>query len=176
MILRLKRTPGIYIVGFMASGKTTLGRMLANRIGWHFSDLDDEIESNSGQAIADIFRERGEAEFRRIEHDLMRRRIRSIECGYPTVLALGGGAFVQPDNYALVENNGVSLWLDCPWDSIERRVEFNAHRPLARDPDQLQALYHERRASYALADFRVDARSENPEENLAAILELPVFH
>lgn len=93
MILKLKRTPGLYIVGFMASGKTTLGRMLADEIGWGFADLDDDIEQREKQSIVEIFDTRGEAEFRRIEHELMRKRVKAIECGKPMVLALGGRRF-----------------------------------------------------------------------------------
>jgi shikimate kinase len=174
MILRLKRTPGLYIVGFMASGKTTLGRMLANEIGWGFADLDDDIEQREQQRVVDIFDQRGEKEFRRIEHELMRKRVRSIECGKPMVLALGGGAFVQAENFALLENNGVSLWLDCPLQVIEKRVD-GTDRPLARDLDRMRELYAKRREFYALADHRVELHSEDPRENLAAILALPVF-
>src|SRR5437763_5919704 len=151
MILKLKQTPGIFLVGFMAAGKTTVGRMLAARIGWHFADLDEDIESREKISIADLFDSRGEAEFRRLETEAMRTRIRKIECGFPTVIALGGGAFVQPDNFSLLENNGVSLWLDCPLDLIRQRVG-NSDRPMARDPVAFERLYHDRRSTYALAD------------------------
>lgn len=175
MILKLKRTPGVYVVGFMASGKTTLGRMLANHIGWSFADLDEDIEKREQQPIPQIFETRGEAEFRRIEHELMRKRVRAIECGRPMVLALGGGAFVQPENFALLENNGVTVWLDCPLHLIESRVQGGA-RPLARDVNQMRALYESRRQAYSMADFRVEACSEDPKDNLAAVLALPIFH
>ncbi len=175
MILKLKRTPGVYVVGFMASGKTTLGRMLADHIGWSFADLDEDIERRESQPIPEIFETRGEAEFRRIEHELMRKRVRAIECGRPMVLALGGGAFVQPENFALLENNGVTVWLDCPLQLIENRVK-GADRPLARDLAQMRSLYASRREGYALADYRVEACSEDPKDNLAAVLALPIFH
>ncbi len=175
MILKLKRTPGLYVVGFMASGKTTLGRMLADHIGWSFADLDDDIEKGENQPIPEIFEHRGEAEFRRVEHEAMRRRVRAIECGRPMVLALGGGAFVQPENFALLENNGVTVWLDCPLHLIEQRVR-NGSRPLARNVVELRLLHERRRAAYALADYRVDACSDDPAANLAAILALPIFH
>ena len=109
MILTLKRTPGIYLVGFMGSGKSTIGRLLAERIGWHFVDLDAEIEAAESMSILDIFETRGEAEFRRIEREKMRALVRAIESGRPTVLALGGGAIVQHENHALLENNGVAI-------------------------------------------------------------------
>ena len=116
MILKLKRTPGIYLVGFMGSGKSTIGRLLAERIGWHFVDLDAEIEAAEKTAIFEIFESRGEAEFRRLEREMLRRHVRAIECGRPAVLALGGGAIVQPENLHCSRNNGVTIWLDCPFE------------------------------------------------------------
>ena len=132
MILKLKRTPGIYIAGFMASGKTTIGRSLADELGWHFADTDYDIEAKQGVTISEIFDTRGEEEFRRIETEAIRNRVRMVEKGRPTVVALGGGAFVQDGNFELIENNGVTVWLDCPFSLVEQRVRNAEHRPLAR--------------------------------------------
>ena len=176
MILKLKRTPGVYVVGFMASGKTTVGKMLASHIGWPFADLDEDIEKHEHQSIPRIFETRGEAEFRRIENERIRSRVRGVECGRPLVLALGGGTYVQPENADLLANNGVTVWLDCPLRIIEDRVKDHDHRPLARDLEKLRSLYEERRAHYARADFRIDACSDDPRENLNSVLALPIFH
>jgi len=175
MILKLKRTPGIYLVGFMGSGKSTIGRLLADRMGWHFVDLDAEIEATQGASIFEIFETRGEAEFRRIEREKMRALVRAIESGRPTVLALGGGAIVQPEIYALVENNGITVWLDCPFETVRRRVEQASHRPLARDPVGLAQLYETRRESYARADYRIAIESDDPAVAVEAVLRLPLF-
>ena len=175
MILKLKRTPGIYLVGFMGSGKSTIGRLLADRIGWHFVDLDAEIEAAEKMSILQIFESRGEAEFRRLERETMRSRVRAIECGRPTVIALGGGAIVQPENYALIENNGVTIWLDCPFEIVRRRVEPASHRPLARDPLSFAQLYEARRESYGQADYRIRIESDDPAVALEAALRLPLF-
>jgi len=175
MILKLKRTPGIYLVGFMGSGKSTIGRLLADRIGWHFVDLDAEIEATEQMSILEIFETRGEAEFRRIEREKMRALVRAIESGRPTVLALGGGAIVQPENYALVENNGITIWLDCPFETVRRRVEPASHRPLARDPASFAQLYETRRESYARADYRIPIESDDPAVAVEAALRLPLF-
>lgn len=175
MILKLKRTPGIYLVGFMASGKTTIGRLLAERIGWHFVDLDEEIEAAEKLKILEIFETRGEAEFRRVEHQKMRERVRAIEGGRPTVLALGGGAIVQPENFALVENNGITIWLDCPFEIVRRRVEPASHRPLARDPAGFAQLYESRRDAYARADYRIPIESDDPGVTVETVLQLPLF-
>jgi len=175
MILKLKNTPGIYLAGFMASGKTTIGRLLAERLGWHFVDLDEEIEAAENITIAQIFETRGEEEFRRLEHQMMRARVKAIERGSPTVIALGGGAFIQPKNYALVENNGITIWLDCPLATVRRRVEKTYHRPLARDLERLARLYEERREGYARADYRIPILSDDPAVAVEAVLGLPLF-
>ena len=175
MILKLKNTPGIYLTGFMASGKTTVGRLLAERLGWHFVDLDEEIEAAEAMTIAQIFETRGEKEFRRLEHAAMRARVKAIEGGRPTVMALGGGAFVQPENYALVENNGITIWLDCPFATVRSRVEQTYHRPLARDLERMARLFEERREGYARADFRIPISSDDPAVAVEAVLGLPLF-
>jgi shikimate kinase len=175
MNLKLKRTPGIYVVGFMASGKTTVGRHLAHRLGWYFFDTDEEIEAAEKAAIAEIFDTRGEAEFRRIETGIIRHHVRWIERGRPAVLALGGGAFVAQANRDLLENNGVTVWLDCPFEVVERRVAMASHRPLARDPRQFAALYHARREVYRLADICVPIESDDPDGVIETILSHPLI-
>ena len=105
----------------------------------------------------------------------MREHVRTIECGRPAVLALGGGAIVQPENYALLENNGVTIWLDCPFETVRRRVEPASHRPLARDPVSFAQLYETRRDSYARADYRIPIESDDPAVSVEAVLKLPLF-
>jgi shikimate kinase len=174
MILKLKRTPGLYLVGFMASGKTTVGRALADHIGWPFVDMDAEIEAREGRAISEIFRERGEAGFREIESQVLRSHVRNIEAGRPCVLALGGGAFVQPGNRELLQNNGVTLWLDCPLEVIQRRLNGDTSRPLAQG-NGLGRLYEDRRPVYSNADYRVEVDTEDTTILIRRILKLPLF-
>src|SRR5271170_2923493 len=98
MLLKLKRTPGLYLVGFMGSGKSAVGRLLADELGWSFADIDEDIEKSQGITIAEIFDRSGEQEFRGIEREALRNRLRDVECGKPMVVALGGGAFLDPEN------------------------------------------------------------------------------
>jgi shikimate kinase len=162
MNLRLKRTPGLYVVGFMASGKSTIGRALAHRLGWSFFDTDDEIEAAEHVAIAEIFDRRGEAEFRQIETRILRQHVNWIERGRPAVLALGGGAFAEAANRELLLAHGVAIWLDCPLEVVKRRVAQASHRPLARDPEKMVALFDARREAYAKADMRIHIESDDP--------------
>jgi len=175
MILRLKQTPGIYIVGFMGAGKSTVGRHLARRLGWNYFDIDEEIEAAEKTPIPEIFSARGEAAFRQIESEILRQHVRWIERGRPAVLALGGGAFTIPENRQLLANNGISVWLDCPFETVQRRVAQATHRPLARDPVAFAALYDARRECYAQADIRLAVESDDPDTTVAALVNHPMF-
>jgi shikimate kinase len=175
MLLKLKRTPGLYLVGFMGSGKTAVGRLLAHELGWSFADIDEDIERAEGISIAEIFDTRGEDEFRKIEHEALRKRVQEVECGKPMVMALGGGAFVEPANRKLLEERGVTVWLDCPFPRICARVEGQTHRPLARDAEKFQRLYDDRREMYGKAEHRIAADTDDAAEIVADILKLPIF-
>ncbi len=175
MNARLKRTPGLYLVGFMASGKSTVGRALAQRVGWSFFDIDAEIERAEKASIAEIFAQRGEPEFRRLENEMIRRHVRWIEGGRPAVVALGGGAFTFEANRDLLADNGVVVWLDCPFEIVRRRAGEASHRPLARDPAEFAALYQSRRESYALADIHVAITTDDAEAVVDAILAHPLL-
>lgn len=179
MILKLKRTPGIFLVGFMGSGKSTVGRALADELGWAFADLDEDIEKREGMSIRQIFETRGEAEFRRAETAALQERVRSVERGKPCVVALGGGAFLSQENFEVVSNNGVSVWLDCSFSTVERRLagqhaQYNP-RPLARDPEKLRELFAVRRAGYERADYCIAVESDDAAATIAKILALPLF-
>jgi shikimate kinase len=175
MTLKLKRTPGLYLVGFMGAGKSTVGRLLADELGWCFVDVDGDIEAQQGKSIAKIFEERGEAYFRDLECQTIRRRIALIEAGDPCVMALGGGAFVQPRNWELIENNGVTVWLDCQLETVRKRLGEDTTRPLARDRGALARLFEDRRPLYARADFRIEVDTADIPEIVHQILALPIF-
>lgn len=175
MILKLKRTPGLYLVGFMASGKSTVGRALAYELGWGFVDLDEDIAAARGKTIVEIFEEEGEGEFRRLETQALLKRVKTIQTGRPMVVALGGGAFSQQSNFTTLQENGVTVWLDCPLALVRARIGDTTDRPLARDGDKLEHLYFARRAAYQRADFRVEISGDDPAAVVAAILKLPIF-
>jgi shikimate kinase len=175
VILKLKQTPGLYLVGFMGSGKTTIGSLLADRLGWRFADIDRDIEASQQRTISDIFDSLGEEAFRRMESEALQARVRAVARGIPMVMALGGGAAAQAENIDLIENHGVTIWLSCPFDAVVRRVmQDNPNRPLARDMKQFEELFYARQQAYGRADFRFDS-DDNPEAVVEAILKLPLF-
>lgn len=175
MILKLKQTPGIFLTGFMASGKTTIGRLLAERIGWQFADLDRDIETAEQTTVSDIFSQHGEPEFRRIETEALQWRVKRIRAGGATVVALGGGTFTQEPNREMVDQHGISIWLDCPFEIVEKRVALENHRPLALDPERFRRLYDERHVCYSQASYRVPVLNDDPLQAIEQIFALPIF-
>jgi shikimate kinase len=173
--LKLKRTPGIYLIGFMGSGKTTIGTALADRIGWRFVDLDDEIEREQGRSIVEIFDQDGEEVFRQMEYEALKERVRRVQMGHPMVLALGGGAFTQPSVIDMLDHNGVTIWIDTDFPIVKKRIANSPHRPLARDAIRFQALFYARRDLYERAHYRVEVHEDNSAAALEAILKLPLF-
>lgn len=148
------------LCGFMGSGKSTVGRTLAELIGWEFVDLDEEIERQEGTSIREIFVEHGEPEFREIEHRLLTKLLASAQTR--TVFALGGGTFAQPRNEALLTRAGMrTVFLDVPLEVMLGRCcsseEQNHMRPLAADSAEFQRLYETRLPSYRRADITVEA-------------------
>ena len=132
----------------MASGKTTFGRAAAERVGWRFVDLDEVIAERHGTP-AEIFAAEGEARFREIETETLHEALQTSE---DTVLALGGGTVLRPDNLRIIKENATLIWLDTSFDIILSELG-NADRPVlhGRTPEQIRALYDERRPRYAAA-------------------------
>lgn len=150
----------LYLVGFMGTGKTTVGRLTAMRLGFRLLDSDHEIERAQGRPVARIFAEDGEAAFRALER-------RFIEDGHPErgqVVACGGGLVVQPGMLARLKNQGVVVCLHASLETILRRTQGHKNRPLLNvdDPaERIRALYAEREAVYRQAGTVIltDARS-----------------
>ena len=159
------------LAGFMGSGKTTVGTLLARQLAWRFVDLDDRIELSAGLAIPEIFERLGETSFRQIEADQLRAALgRASEQNESTILALGGGTYAQPGCPDFLRAAGVPvLWLDSPIEVLLSRCMTMTGRPLFRDESSFRSLYAQRLPSYQLADHRVDSSGE-PTQVVAEIL------
>ena len=166
----------VCLAGFMGSGKTTVGRLLAAHTGCRFVDLDERIEQAAGISIREFFERHGEPPFRQLEYETLARVLGEIaESGGTAVVALGGGTFAQPQNQEALRAAGASVvWLDCPLEELIRRCATMTHRPLFRDETSLRLLYEQRLPSYRLADARVESTGK-PREVIARILELELF-
>jgi shikimate kinase len=150
------RTRSIVLVGLMGAGKTTVGRALASVLHMPFRDADHEIERAARRSVAEIFADRGEAEFRDGERRVITRLLTRES---PHVLASGGGAFVQPETRDVIQANALSVWLKVDLDVLVRRVSRKNTRPLLhnRDPhDVLKTLAEQRYPAYEQAELTVD--------------------
>jgi shikimate kinase len=157
----------IYLVGFMAAGKTTVARALAARLGWQVEDVDALIEARERRAIADIFARQGEAYFRSVEREILRLLLPLRH----VVVATGGGSFMDPENRAAINMDGVSVWLDVPFEEVIARIPADGRRPLAASRAELEQLFALRRAGYATAHLRVDAADAPAEEVAERIMD-----
>ena len=166
----------IGLTGFMGSGKTTIGRLLAQHLGWHFVDLDTRIEERTGLSIPAIFERLGEPAFREMEYEALERSLgEAAESGRRAVLALGGGTIAQPRSLALLRSAACTLvWLECPVEELLARCATITNRPLFRDEASFRRLYAERLPFYEQADFHVDSTG-NPRHVVERILRLGIF-
>lgn len=141
----------VYLVGFMGSGKTAIGRRLAERLAVPFVDLDEEIERASGKTIRALFEESGEDAFRAREAAYLQGT-----AGLPqAVVATGGGCFAFEGNRAAIARLGPAVFLDVPLSTVHARLAGKTDRPLFRSPEQLGELYAQRAAFYRMASVQV---------------------
>ena len=148
----LKKT-NLYLVGMMGAGKTTIGRKLANRIGYQFFDTDDLIEQGAKQSIPEIFASEGEAAFRALETQVLSQ----VSAYTKLVVATGGGIVTQPMNWSHLRH-GVVIWLDVPNTVLISRLSGDTNRPLLKDVDlrtKLDGLLRDRGDLYAQADIHI---------------------
>ncbi len=160
----------IYLTGFMGSGKTTVGRKLAERLTVPFVDLDHEIERRTHKTVRELFEAEGEGAFRRLETEALR-----ATQAYPdVVVATGGGTVAFAGNLNLIRQAGISVWLNPAFQTIADRIGAagKRDRPLFKDETQALGLYRERLASYRTADVTIDVAPGESAEEVAARLEL----
>ena len=166
----------LFLVGFMGCGKTTVGRLLAQRMAWKFVDLDTLIEEAEGRTIAEIFTRGGEPAFRRREQEILRRIVQEASQGGGRVVALGGGTFAQPANLELLQHaQAVTIWLECPVEQLLMRCALLPNRPLFRDEASFRRLYEDRLPFYRQATFAVQSGPGDPREVVQQVLALPIF-
>lgn len=161
----------VLLVGFMGSGKTSVGRALSRLLGWPFRDFDEEIEAETGRTIPEIFRGRGESHFRRLEARIGRRLLDHER----VVLASGGGWAVAPGRLDAVPEGTLTVWLRVSAEEAVRRVRSEGpERPLLDTEDPVaraRELLAEREPSYQNADFVLDSESASPDGLARTILK-----
>lgn len=159
----------LVLIGMMGAGKSAVGAELARQLGVPFLDTDDEIERAAAMTVAEIFARDGEAFFRDRETEVLTRLL----AGRPAIIAVGGGAWLRPQNRALIDAAGLSVWLDVPADVLWSRVRGRSHRPLLATEDPratLEALLEERAPVYAEAQLRLPVSAGDSVEATADAL------
>ena len=151
----------------MAAGKTTLAQALSRRLGWRADDVDLLIEARERRTVAEIFAREGEPYFRSIERQV----IWSLLPLRHAIVATGGGTFVDPENRAAINADGVSVWVDVPFDVLLERIPADGRRPLANDRVQMALLYENRRLAYQQAQLRLDATRARSEELVEQLID-----
>lgn len=153
----------VFLTGFMATGKTTIGPLLAERLGMDFIDLDSYIEAHAGKTVAEIFAQEGEAGFRARET-----RALVVAASRDGIIALGGGALLSPENRTLILQSGALVALTASIDEIVRRVGSAQGRPLLTQGktlrDQVEQLLRARTPLYQSANFTVDTTDRAPRD------------
>jgi shikimate kinase len=164
-------TERILLVGMMGAGKTTTGRLVADKLGWGYVDSDVEVERTTGLTVPQLFARDGETAFRDAETDALRRACAMVE---PVVVAVAGGAVLRSENRALLRASGRVVWLRARPETLAARVGDGAGRPLL-DGDAAAALTRlesVRRPHYAeVADETIDVDDLDPVEVAALIVD-----
>jgi len=153
----------IYLTGFMTSGKSTIGPILANTIGWKFFDLDNLIEESAGKSIVKIFEEEGEKYFRDLESNILQK----ISSETKTIISLGGGTITNNDNLPLIRRTGKLIYLKTSPEAIYLRIKNKVNRPLFRElvlnetpekemREKIDAMLEARTAIYEKADIIIN--------------------
>jgi shikimate kinase len=161
----------------MGAGKSSVGRALAEQLAWTFEDLDTRIERRERRTVAEIFRDSGEADFRRAEHDALRELLDELRGETKKVIALGGGTFAQQSSVRLIDATAIpTVFLDARVDELWRRCTQQAekpgvHRPLLSSPQAFRELYEQRRPHYMKAAFRQETGGKTVERIAAEVVQ-----
>lgn len=161
----------------MGAGKSSVGRILGEQLGWTFEDLDERIERRERRRVPEIFRDSGESAFRRAEHAALKELLQELRAGANRIVALGGGAFVQRRNARLIESGGVpTVFLDAGVDELWRRCRQQAERqgierPLLGSLESFRELYEARRPHYMRASFRQETGAKSVEQIASEVVQ-----
>ncbi|RMA96113.1 shikimate kinase [Hydrogenothermus marinus] len=158
----------IYLIGFMGSGKSTVGKILAEKLNMQFIDLDEEIERRENKTIPEIFKEKGEKYFRNLEKNILKEFAKKDRL----VIATGGGVGADEGNLKIMKNSGRVIWLNVSLEEVFKRCEGDTNRPLLNQPiENIKKLYENRKKLYSKADISINVDSKNPENIANEILK-----
>ncbi len=157
----------IYLVGFMCSGKSSIGRFLADTLGWKFIDLDEEVMVRERMTIPEIFEQKGEDYFR----DLELRTLQEVSSIEEIVIATGGGLGANREAMDFMKSNGLVVWIDVDFEDFLKRCGRDRNRPLLRrGEEELRKLFESRKEVYKEADIHIKSQ-EDKEKTLRELLK-----
>ncbi len=161
----------IYLIGFRGSGKTTLGKILAKELNMNFIDIDKLIEEKENKKISEIFKEKGEEYFRKIEH----LTLKEITKQDNQIISTGGGIVILEENRKIIKESGISIYLTTNIETTHKRIQFDNNRPQLTNKDLLEEikfLIQNRKPYYEeLANYTLDTSKYNIEESIKKIKE-----
>ena len=160
----------LVLIGFMASGKSTIGSLLANKLHLDFIDVDHQLENEEGISISKIFGTKGENYFRKIEEKISIKLLKSNS----KVISLGGGGFINNNIQRLVLKNSISFWLKWNSSTLLNRVKRNKKRPLTINSNEkeLKKLIKDRSEVYNKANYKIDCENLNKNEIVQKIADI----
>lgn len=161
----------VFLSGFMGCGKTTVGRLLARKLGRPFFDVDQEIEKKAGISVSEIFKTEGEDHFRELETA----ELKKLCQGRKTIISGGGGSIFRPGNFELICESCHTVYLASDFETVKKRIINDPSRPLTSDEDSLLKLYQSRVSEYEKCDFRIFTGERSPMEIVEEILEAMPF-
>jgi shikimate kinase len=172
---RPRNIKAVVLIGFMGAGKSSVGRALGKQLGWEFEDLDERIERRERRKVAEIFRESGEAGFRKTEHAALKELLAELRGGTGKIVALGGGAFAQESNARLLAAaNALTIFLDADAQELWKRCgdQEGIERPLLGSLASFCELYEARRPHYLKAKLRQETSGKTVEQIAAEVVEV----
>ena len=160
----------IVLIGMMAAGKTTIGFKLAKKLKFHFIDIDSQIEKSENKKIIDIFKDKGEEYFRKIEEKTTLSYLNKTN----SVISIGGGAFLNSKIRKKIKNNSRSVWLSWKFKTILTRLSRNKRRPvvLKLNRNDLANLYKKRVKFYKMSEFKINCEHKNKNEIINQITKI----
>ena len=160
----------IVLIGMMAAGKTTIGFKLAKKLKFHFIDIDSQIEKSENKKIIDIFKDKGEEYFRKIEEKTTLSYLNKTN----SVISIGGGAFLNSKIRKKIKNNSRSVWLSWKFETILTRLSRNKRRPvvLKLNKNDLANLYKKRVKFYKMSEFKINCEHKNKNEIINQITKI----
>ena len=171
----MKSNKNLILIGMMGSGKSTIGRLLGQKLNLRFFDIDFLIEKKTNMKIAEIFEKKGEDEFRNLEKEITLKFLNKTNC----IISLGGGAFINKNIRENVLKKTISIWLDADIKILIQRIKNNNKRPLLKKNDKenkLKELYDERKKIYKLAHYRILCDNLNKEILAKKIMKFYANH